>query len=291
MGFRGDIDWRLKAAKAFAVTFIVSEAMQTLHAHSARVFIQSFSAVVAISLSYLAANSFYRKREEEYQHMLSELTHKNTYLEHAAKIIRHDMHSGINTYIPIGVSSLQRRLPPEVITQYKLSGPLKLITEGLAHTQKVYAGVKDFTNLVRQGSCLEKVECDLTKILVSYLSTTAYKDQVAIDILPKALVNESLFCTAVDNLIRNGLKYNDSDMKMVAVFTVDDEHIGIKDNGRGMSVEEFNAFSKSYVRKEGQKESGSGLGLNICIAILQEHGFKVTCVPQSEGTLIKIKVR
>ena len=31
-----------------------------------------------------------------------EISKKNTYLEHAAKILRHDMHSGINTYMPRG---------------------------------------------------------------------------------------------------------------------------------------------------------------------------------------------
>jgi hypothetical protein len=39
-----------------------------------------------------------------------ELEKKNTYLEHAAKILRHDMHSGINTYIPRGISSLEKRI-------------------------------------------------------------------------------------------------------------------------------------------------------------------------------------
>ena len=28
---------------------------------------------------------------------------KTVYLEHAAKILRHDIHSGINTYIPRGI--------------------------------------------------------------------------------------------------------------------------------------------------------------------------------------------
>ena len=52
---------------------------------------------------------------------------KNTYLEHAAKILRHDMHSGINTYIPRGVSSLKRRLNKEIIEKLKLDAPLRMI--------------------------------------------------------------------------------------------------------------------------------------------------------------------
>jgi len=223
---------------------------------------------------------------------LEEIQGKNAYLEHAAKILRHDMHSGINTYIPRGISSLERRLTPEVIRQLKLEAPLKLLKEGLNHTQKVYWGVYEFTNLVKQGAKLQMEEHDLTQILTSYLATTAYKDQVVIDRLPTVLVNEPLFCTAIDNLIRNGLKYNDSEFKMVALTMLDDSTLGIIDNGRGMSQEDLEKYSKAYARKEGQKEKGSGLGLNICIAILREHGFSISAQKQEEGgTLIKVKIK
>ena len=47
---------------------------------------------------------------------------------------------------------------------------------------------------------------------------------------------------------------------------------------------------KPYTRKEGQKETGSGLGLNICIAILQEHGFGISCEKNNIGTKLKIRL-
>ena len=46
-----------------------------------------------------------------------------------------------------------------------------------------------------------------------------------------------------------------------------------------------------YTRKEGQKESGTGLGLNICIAILKEHGFSISCEKNEIGTKMKIKIK
>ncbi len=139
-----------------------------------------------------------------------EIHKKNGYLEHAAKILRHDMHSGINTYIPRGLSSLKRRLTEENIKDLKIGSPLKMISEGLIHTQKVYKGVKEFTNLVKQDTQLEKNVVDLREILLSYLSSTSYIKQVELKELVEYKVNEALFCTAIDNLIRNGLKYNDS---------------------------------------------------------------------------------
>jgi len=221
----------------------------------------------------------------------AEIEKKNTYLEHAAKIIRHDMHSGINTYIPRGVSSLERRLTEDDIKSLKIEAPLKMIKEGLKHAQKVYKGVYEFTNLVKKDAVLNRSKCNIKFILHDYLSSTSYVSQVYLDDnLPDLEVNESLFCTSIDNLIRNGLKYNDSDKKFVKVYS-EDGYVVVQDNGRGMTQEDFDKLSQPYTRKEGQKESGTGLGLNICIAILQEHGFSITCEKlENGGTKIKIKV-
>jgi PAS domain S-box-containing protein len=226
-------------------------------------------------------NSYEQKKEIE---------KKNTYLEHAAKILRHDMHSGINTYMPRGLSSLERRLKPEDITSLKIEAPIKMIKEGLKHSQKVYKGVYEFTNLVKKDVVLNKAECDLKDILSDYLSSTAYSSQVIIDVLPTIEVNEALFCTAVDNLIRNGLKYNDSDNKFVKIYS-EGNYIYIQDNGRGITQEDFDHLCKPYTRKEGQKESGTGLGLNICVAILEEHRFDITCEKNETGTKMKIKIK
>ena len=219
-----------------------------------------------------------------------EVNKKNGYLEHAAKILRHDMHSGINTYIPRGLSSLKRRLTKENITDLKISAPLKMIQEGLIHTQKKYTkGVKEFTNLVKNDAQLEKNVVNLRDILLSYLSSTSYIKQVEIKELVDFKVNEALFCTAVDNLIRNGLKYNDNSTKRVSIYMENESILVIEDNGRGLTQDEFIEY-KAYTRKEDQSENGSGLGLNICAAIIEEHGFKITAEKLEQGTKIRIQL-
>lgn len=228
---------------------------------------------------------------------LGSLSQKNIYLEHAAKIIRHDMHSGINTYLPRGIKSLHRRLNDEQIKELKIDAPLRLITDGLHHAQKVYAGVYEFTNLVKEDAVLNKNEHNIKKILEDYLKLTAYKGQVLLhENLPTALlVNEALFCTAVDNLIRNGLKYNDSATKYVKIYAEGSYHTGssivIEDNGRGIDNYEFIELSRPYARKMEQKEQGTGLGLNICIEILKEHGFTVRAEKKTEETGTKIYIQ
>lgn len=223
-----------------------------------------------------------------------EIDKKNTYLEHAAKILRHDMHSGINTYIPRGVKSLRRRITDEQLEELRIDIPVKMIEEGLKHTQKVYKGVYEFTNLVKQDAKIDLLLLDPRTILEDFLRSTSYGDQVTIGTMPKIEINESLFCTAIDNLIRNGLKYNDSKTKMVMIYYNEKtDEIIVEDNGRGMTQKEFDVLVKPYVRNTKQKESGSGLGLNICISILREHGFTVTCEKvknPNNGSKIKIKI-
>ena len=231
-----------------------------------------------------------RRMIEEIDTQVGEVRKQNTYLEHAAKILRHDMHSGINTYIPRGISSLERRMPQTVIDELKLQAPLKMLKEGLTHSQKVYKGVYEFTNLVKKDAVLERADHNLKTILENYLTSTSYKSQVDIAELLVVSVNESLFCTALDNLIRNGLKYNDSDFKMVKIYMEGDLLI-LQDNGRGMTQQDFDKLSQPYTRKEGQKETGTGLGLNICIAILNEHGFSISCEKNDIGTKMKIRLK
>jgi signal transduction histidine kinase len=235
---------------------------------------------------FMVVFEFLKKKEE----VAAELNKKNIYLEHAAKIIRHDMHSGINTYLPRGIKSLQRRISEEDIERLKIKSPMQLISDGLFHAQKVYAGVYEFTNLVKENASMSKQKLSIKRILSEYLKLTAYQQQVLLDDnLPEIEVNEPLFCTAIDNLIRNGLKYNDSSTKWVKVY-LDEGFLIIEDNGRGLSNEDFIKLSEPYTRKKNQKESGTGLGLNICVQILNEHGFSITAEKTKTGTKLKIKI-
>lgn len=247
--------------------------------------------IIVFTFPFLAfVKEFLDMTNSSEKELMRQVMEKNVYLEHAAKILRHDMHSGINTYLPRGVRSLERRLGEKTIKELKLKAPLKLIKDGLAHSQQVYKGVFEFTNLVREDATLTLEKTDIKKSLAKYLTRTAYKDQVRIsDNLPDALVNEALFCTAIDNLIRNGLKYNDSKTKYIKIEMIEGK-LAIIDNGRGLTLEAFNELKKPYTRKTDQKESGSGLGLNICIAILNEHGFEIRLKDVDKGTTFLIDI-
>ena len=245
-------------------------------------------------LGLIVAVVLQRKRiqvqDVEIEEQLNDIAKKNSYLEHAARIIRHDMHSGINTYMPRGISSLEKRLTTEDIQRLKIEGALKMVKEGLNHTQRVYKSVYEFTNLVKQNVVLNKTLSDVKDLVWKYISPNSYSSQVEISDLGQLEVNETLFCNAIENLIKNGLSYNDSEVKKIKIYN-EEEYLIVEDNGRGFSQKDFDKHLKKYSKKADVTGDEKGLGLNICVAILEEHGFKLTCEKIDTGTKMKIKIK
>lgn len=251
-----------------------------------------WGAILAIAVLILSILALFQRRtikvqDAEIERQLEDINKKNTYLEHAARIIRHDMHSGINTYIPRGIGSLEKRLTPEQLIDLRIDGSVKMIREGLNHTQKVYKSVYEFTNLVKQNVVLDKKEVDIKQLLEESISKTSYTQQVELGELPILQVNETLFWNAIDNLIKNGLKYNDSENKLVKIYLEGDSII-VEDNGRGLTQKKFEKIVKA--KKDIEDVEEAGLGLNICLAIIKEHGFELNCEKIDGGTKMKIKV-
>lgn len=243
-----------------------------------------FVVILVLVIIALLQRKTIKVQDKEIDEQLKDIIKKNSFLDFAARIIRHDMHSGINTYIPRGLNSLEKRLTPEQVKELKIEAPLQLIRDGLNHTQGVYKTVYEFTNLVKQNVVLEKKEVSLNDTINKFIVKTSYQSQVEISDLGKANVNEVLFWNALDNLIKNGIKYNDSQDKKVKIY-VQDDYLFIEDNGRGFSQEQLEKYL--YSPDKGEE---TNLGLKISYAILTEHGFEVTCQKLDSGTKFKIKL-
>jgi signal transduction histidine kinase len=244
--------------------------------------------ILVLSVVVLTQRKTIKVQDIEIEKQLRDINKKNTYLEYAARIIRHDMHSGINTYIPRGLTSLEKRISEDEMNNLKISSPIKMIKEGLAHTQKVYKSVYEFTNLVKNTVVLDKNMINIKELLLKYLANTSYKNQVEIGDLSTLNVNETLFWNGIDNLIKNGLKYNNSDDKIVKIY-MENENLIIEDNGIGFTQKEFNRITGIYLKEEGNSERGLGLGISK--TILEEHGFSLEFEKIKTGTKIKIKIK
>lgn len=215
-----------------------------------------------------------------------QLLQRKIYLDHTAKVIRHDMHSGINTYLPRGLKGLLKKLPENVIEEYDLKPEIHLLEEGLEYTQKVYKGVHAFTTLVRNRN-IEKEEADVEALLIQHIRLSAYSNNVKISKLPKMKVHKVLFITALDNLIKGGIVNNSSEVKSVEIYMESENVLCVKDNGTGLSKKDFIKYCKPYFE---ENEDYQGLELNIAVAIIEEHGFKIEPEKLKVGTIFRINI-
>lgn len=230
---------------------------------------------------YHRINFYIAERAKDKQ----KLNQKNIYLDYTAKILRHDMHSGINTYIPRGLNGLLKRLPEDIIKKYSLDSSILMLKEGLSHTQKIYNGVRSFTNLIKDDAPIEKNSWNVKDILIDYIEGTAYKGSVSVDDIGFFDVDKTLFCIAIGNLIKGGLKFNENENKYVSIYSKDN-CIYVKDNGVGLSKDDFIQFCKPFV--SGNENSYRGLDLNIAVAIIESHGFSIEPIDWSNGTVFEI---
>ena len=221
-----------------------------------------------------------------------ELQQKKIFLDHTAKIIRHDMHSGINTYLPRGIKTLLSKLPADVVKKHKLQLSIKLLEEGIEMTQNAYRGVYAFTNLVKGDQILEMKTFHIGDSLSLFLQKKVYLEQVKISVDVSIEANEYLFCLAIDNLIRGGLQFNESEDKWVKIFMESHDVLCVQDNGTGLSKEDFISYCKPYVRSKetGEVSLYQGLDLNIAVAIIEDHGFSIEPEKLECGTMFRINL-
>ncbi|MCI5084048.1 MAG: ATP-binding protein, partial [Saprospiraceae bacterium] len=105
--------------------------------------------------------------------------------------------------------------------------------------------------------------------------------------MPRIDGNRRQLSSLFQNLIENGLKYNDSEKPNIQINweRQEDAHlIRIKDNGIGIKPEHqkkvFEMFKRLHDRS---KYKGSGVGLAICKKIVEEHQGEIWIEENPDG--------
>jgi len=107
---------------------------------------------------------------------------------------------------------------------------------------------------------------------------------------PKIVGNEGRWMSVFQNIIKNGLKYNESSTPTVKMVGFPD-HIMIIDNGIGIPRGLWNdVFSLSFrIHEDGRFGDGTGAGLYIARKFVEWDGGSIKIIESSdEGTTFKI---
>lgn len=125
---------------------------------------------------------------------------------------------------------------------------------------------------------IEKESIDLNTIIsqikTEILSSSQINTQVVFALLPKIQSNRVLIKRLFQNIIENGLKYNQSPMKKIIIqheIKKDFILLKIKDNGIGIEEAYFEKIFILFKRLHNNSTySGTGMGLAICKKIVEQ---------------------
>lgn len=159
--------------------------------------------------------------------------------------------------------------------------------------------ILEFARLDKSSAILNKVPINLGLIVSSILDDARFEfgeDEADIVLkdskVPELLLDERLIHRAIENIIRNALRYSAPHPKLLVIVHLSDNgqhiYIDINDNGPGVPEEQlekiFNPFYRVDTSRE-KKTGGYGLGLSIALQAVKLHNGTIKAENRSEGGL------
>ena len=176
------------------------------------------------------------------------------------------------------------------------------IRRSIEKMQSLLSDMLDYLRIETQHvlNNLEPVQLQtyLPKIVADF-EMQARENQVtlAIEIAPETPavdLDKRQFARVVENLVSNALKYTPQQGEIRVVAYAEDEIVCIEvhDTGMGIPEDAMDNLFKPFFRvksKEHNKIAGTGLGLSVVKAIVEQHGGTVTASSvEGEGTTFQI---
>lgn len=113
------------------------------------------------------------------------------------------------------------------------------------------------------------------------------EQQIELDVAPDLTLDgwPDMLERALDNLLRNALRFNPTDKPLEVSARVDGErlHISVRDHGPGVGEEHLAQLGEPFFRAPNQSSPGHGLGLAIARRAIERHGGRLRLGNHPEG--------
>ncbi len=286
--------WRQIAMIAFVFTFfLISQLLlwQEYNAISCTTEILNNSLVfLAISFGLvLITNSFIKQiinSNQKNRQLLTELAYSNEELKRLNYMVSHDLRTPLRQIVSFAKLSQAAAQTGEASSSAEYMAfiedsarELYRMTESLlslAHLDQHQLKKVD----IRLADVFEKLQLQFSKADGERAVQIHSMNQV-----PELHANLVLVQMLLQNLVENGIKYNENAVKEIHLEAEETEHevrIYVRDNGIGIAPGEINKIFTVFHRLNHHKYQGTGLGLAIAKKIMDIHGGRID-VASSEG--------
>ena len=224
------------------------------------------------------------------------LEQSNADLEQFAYVASHDMKAPLRNIMNF-TQLLQRK------------NKNKLDPESEKYIEYIISNGYQMNELIQSILYISKIEkqetllCDNTDLneIVSKVKSNILTDTANTNIileseqLPIVSVNKPQITQLFQNLIENGVKYNQNQLPKITIsHQLENKqiHIYIKDNGIGIAPQYFDKIFEMFKRLHSSTQyTGTGIGLAICKkTALRHNGDLVVDSSSDEGTVFKLSL-
>jgi len=247
-----------------------------------------FSAV--LGCIYFGTNMFIKtvtESREKNQQLLEELVESNTELKRFNFMVSHDLRTPLRqivSFTDLACMANQKRDIDGVQGYLEFVGTSARQLHGLTEDLLSLAHL-DNKNLEKSTVVLSEI---FAQVKAQFMNNTGTTDVEIIDQAKTLTGNTTLIGIVLQNLIENGIKYNESPQKQIKIVTEKQEDqviIRITDNGIGIPAGSekkiFDVFERLH---HNNKYPGTGLGLAIARKIMTAHGGEIWLEPQATGS-------
>tara|TARA_R110001592_G_scaffold96733_1_gene277583 strand:- start:573 stop:1862 length:1290 start_codon:yes stop_codon:yes gene_type:complete len=204
-----------------------------------------------------------------------DLEEKNLDLEEFGFVVSHDLKTPLSNIVAL--SSWAK----EAIQYNDLEGVkenLDLLDKQVVQMDLIIQGVLNYSLQNEVSSKLEPVDLD---VLIKELALLNTNENCLISIqkkLPTIVINKSQILQVFQNLIQNGIKYNDKEIRKIEIdYTLEKNNyiFSVKDNGIGIDEKYHEKIFKLFQRLEVKTMNNAGIGLSLVKKIINRNNGRI----------------
>ncbi len=228
-----------------------------------------------------------RQKNKQIEAQNEKLIRSNSALEQFAYVASHDLKEPLRN-----ISSFSSLLKRNYESKLDKTGKdyIEIITKGVRHMSSLLEDVLAYSRLT-QNTLTRDEEINMNDVVASVKETLEQViDEknvlITADDLPKVKSNSIQMYQLLQNLISNGIKFNNKTKPTVHVGYIREKgqhHFTVSDNGIGINKEYENKIFQIFQRLHKKEEyTGTGIGLAICERIVKQHGGEIWLESEEE---------
>lgn len=250
-----------------------------------------------IMLLYLKSLNKYEEEQailiQNLEKKNTELVSVNTELEQFTYIASHDLKTPlrtINSHVGLAKRHLNRQDYEAINTD------LDFIGQGAKQMYALVSDILEYKMVSNQEETYETLDLNtiVAEVLLSLEILMIDRNvEVITGLFPKIYGRKRDFVILFQNLIENGIKYNESISPKIQLKIEDEKNnfiLVFQDNGIGIAPEYHKKIFQFFKRLHTHdKYKGTGIGLGLCKKIVHTYNGKITIdSSEGQGTIFKI---